>query len=393
MAARLAGALLAGLLAAAPLSAADPLPIRVAVLERRAEPAPVLSNLAPPPDDLGRAGALLGIEDNRTTGKFLKQDWQVETVAVEPGADFAAAARAVLAAGTPFLVLRAPAADILAAADLPEAQGALLFNTAAPEPALRGADCRANLLHTAVSTDMRTDALMQFLVLRKWTRLALLSGTAPESAAFEAALERSAAKFGQRIRGALRFDAAADLRRLAGQELPVRLQDLPEHDVLLLAEETADWGPLVPFNTWTPRPVAGSEGLVPRAWDPVIEAWGAAQFQNRFRETAGRGMQPEDYAAWAAVRVLGEAVTRAKSADPAAVRAYALSAKFGLAAYKGVKLTFRPWNGQLRQPVALVTSRALVATAPVEGFLHARTELDTLGEDEPESACRAFAKG
>ena len=33
---------------------------------------------------------------------------------------------------------------------------------------------------------------------------------------------------------------------------------------------------------------------------------------------------------------------------------------------------------------------ALVALAPLEGFLHQRSELDTLGLDEPESACRAF---
>ena len=53
-------------------------------------------------------------------------------------------------------------------------------------------------------------------------------------------------------------------------------------------------------------------------------------------------------------------------------------------------LSFRAWNGQLRQPVFLLWPGAVVATAPLEGFLHQRTEMDTLGLDQPESACKAM---
>jgi hypothetical protein len=41
----------------------------------------------------------------------------------------------------------------------------------------------------------------------------------------------------------------------------------------------------------------------------------------------------------------------------------------------------------LRQPIPLVHPRALVANAPLEGFLHPRSELDTLGFDRPETRC------
>jgi len=41
---------------------------------------------------------------------------------------------------------------------------------------------------------------------------------------------------------------------------------------------------------------------------------------------------------------------------------------------------FRPWNGQLRQPILLHTERAVIAVAPVEGFLHHRNTLDSLGK-------------
>ena len=97
-----------------------------------------------------------------------------------------------------------------------------------------------------------------------------------------------------------------------------------------------------------------------------------------------------DYAAWAAVRSIGEAVTRTNSGDMGKVREYMLSEKFQLAGFKGRKLTFRGWNGQLRQPIPLTHPRSVVALAPLEGFLHQRNELDTLGLDEPESRCAAF---
>ena len=38
-------------------------------------------------------------------------------------------------------------------------------------------------------------------------------------------------------------------------------QDLRDHDVLLVADEVGDFGRYVLYNTWQPRPVAGSEGL------------------------------------------------------------------------------------------------------------------------------------
>jgi ABC transporter substrate binding protein (PQQ-dependent alcohol dehydrogenase system) len=103
-------------------------------------------------------------------------------------------------------------------------------------------------------------------------------------------------------------------------------------------------------------------------------------------------MRPKDYAAWAAVRTLGEAVTRTGLADVADLRAYILSDQFELAGFKGRPMSYRPWNGQLRQPIPLVHPQAVVAVAPLEGFLHQFNELDTLGLDRPQSACRAFGE-
>ena len=220
----------------------------------------------------------------------------------------------------------------------------------------------------------------------------MISGSRAADVDFADALRRSAKKFNLRIRGEKVWAFDADMRRSAAQELPVFLQDLRDHDVLVVADETDDFARYVPYNSWIPRPVAGSEGLTPVGWSPVMEQWGAAQLQSRFEAAAGRDMSPKDYAAWVALRSIGEAAARTQACDPATLRAYMLSADFALDGFKGRPLSYRDWNGQLRQPIAVTAPRAVVAMAPLDGFLHPVSELDTLGLDRPETLCTAFTE-
>lgn len=366
------------------------LPVSIAYLRAEVDLPPVLSNLDPVPDDLGVAGAEVALKDNLTTGAFLGHAYRLDILSVPPGEDILPAARQALAASR-LLLLDGTAAQLLAVADLPEAEGALLFNVASGEASLRSDGCRANLLHTYPEDAARTDALMQVLVAKQWTDLVMVTGPKPDDQAYAAALRASAAKFGLSIAAEKEWTFDTDLRESTMGEVPRFTQDFPDHDVLLVADPTDDFGRYVLHNTWLPRPVAGTHGLHPEAWASVIEAWGAVQLQNRFEDHAGRTMRGRDYAAWTAIRAIGEAVTRKNTADPATLRAYMLSPDFQLDGFKGRGLSFRAWNGQLRQPVAVVNDRALVTLAPVEGFLHQRNEMDSLGLDAPESACAAFA--
>lgn len=350
---------------------------------------PTLSNLDPEPEDIGLAGALTGLDDNATTGRFLGHTYTIIDVILGEGDDPLTAA-ADLLAETPFMVVDAPAETLLAIADLPQAQDALLFNAAAGDVALRGADCRVNILHTLPSDAMRTDALAQIFVQRRWDDLVMIAGTHSKDLAYADALRASLTKFGLDLEAEKTWAFDADMRRAAAQEVPLFTQDFGDYDVLVIADETDDFGRYILYNTWQARPVAGSEGLTAVTWSSVIEQWGAAQLQNRFEEAHGRDMTSQDYAAWAAVRSLGEAVTRTNAADLATLRDYILSDDFELAGFKGRPLTYRDWNGQLRQPIAIAHPRALVAQAPLEGFLHQTNELDTLGLDRPESNCEAF---
>lgn len=351
--------------------------------------APTLSNLDPIPADNGLAGAQTGLQDNLTTGKFLGQTYTLNDNTVPKGADPLMAAKEMLAA-SPYLILNAPGHVMLSIADLPEARDAILFNAGSGDVDLRDNRCRANLLHSLPSDAMRTDALAQVFVQKRWRDLVMIAGTSPKDIAYAAAMRRSLTKFGLKLSGEKTWDADADMRRTAAQEIPLFTQDFDDYDAMILADELHDFGRYVLYNTWQARPVVGSEGLSALTWSPVIEQWGAAQLQSRFEDAHSRDMTSEDYAAWAAIRTLGEAVTRTDANDPATLRAYILSDDFELAGFKGRALTFRAWNGQLRQPIAIAHPRALVAQAPLEGFLHQTNELDSLGLDRPESNCEAF---
>jgi ABC transporter substrate binding protein (PQQ-dependent alcohol dehydrogenase system) len=368
--------------------AADDLAVPVVWLEVREKQPPALSNLDPTPEDDGLAGARLGLADNAAGGRFLGHAYRLEEIIVAPGDDPGPAMAQALATSS-LIVVKAPMAALLALADRPDAAGALIFNAGARDVALRRGDCRRNVLHTGPSRAMLTDALAQFLIRKRWTDWMLIAGVHPGDQAYAEAVRLSAAKFGARIRTDKTWAFDADMRRSAAAEVPLFTQGR-DVDVVVVADELEDWARYVLYNTWDPRPIVGTEGLSPRAWAPSVEQWGAAQLQSRFRKLAGRGMSGADYGAWAALRAIAEGVTRTNAADAPTLRAYLLSDAFEMGGFKGRKMSFRPWNGQLRQPIPLVHPRAVAAQAPIEGYLHRSNEMDTLGYDAAEADCPAF---
>ena len=368
------------------------------VRQLRPDRPPPLSLLDLPPKDDGLAGARLAIDDNNTTGRFMKQNFTLELIESEDPAELVTETKKRVEAGLGFIVTDLDAKPTLDLADALKGLDAVVFNVSAPDENIREEDCRANLKHTAPSRAMLSDALAQYLAWKRWGNWVLVSGTTPEDKAFADALRRSAQRFGMKIVEEREFKYDPGSRRSDGgfeqiqQQIPAFTQKLPAHDVLVVADEGELFGEYFPYRTWDAKPVVGTAGLFPTSWHPAIELWGGTQFQNRFKRLANRTMRPLDYNTWIAVRSIGEAATRKQSVDRKALIDYMLSPEFELAAFKGRKLTYRAWNGQLRQPLVLATGKMHVTVSPQPGFLHQFTELDTLGIDRPETKCRAYQK-
>jgi ABC transporter substrate binding protein (PQQ-dependent alcohol dehydrogenase system) len=343
--------------------------------------------------DLGLAGARLAITDNNTTGRFLNQQYELKEVLVPAGGDLAGAVKSLIAGGTTLIVADLPAKRLLEVADLPEAKGAVILNTGAQDDSLRIQDCRANVFHVIPSRAMKADALAQYLTFKRWQRWVLVSGTGEGDKAFAEAMRRAAKRFGDKIVDERSFTYTAGSRRTdtGQQQIQKQMIDLtqrlPDYDIMIVADESQVFGDYLPYRTWDPRLVAGTQGLVPTAWHRSTEQWGGTQLQHRFTAAAKRWMYERDYTAWAGVRSFGEAVTRIAKTDPEAIRAFLLSDQFQLGAFKGVGLSFRHWDQQLRQPILLSSPLMLVSVSPQDGFLHPGTNLDTLGYDAPETKC------
>jgi ABC transporter substrate binding protein (PQQ-dependent alcohol dehydrogenase system) len=345
-----------------------------------------------PPTDTGLRGAELAIADTNTTGRFTGQTYTLHVLADRDPAVLRRGFAQALAAGARFFVTDLPAALLVELADTPAAKDAILLDATTADDRLRGADCRANTLHILPSRAMLADALMQYLVSKSWTRIMLLTGRDPQDALYAEAIRHAAEKFQVTLKAdrPWSFNPAAqqaDTGHYQVNDEVAKATQGVSYDVLVVADEADHFGDALAYRTDTPRPVAGTQGLVPAAWAHAMDEYASTQLQLRFQRLAGRWMTPRDYGGWLAIRALGEAATRVASADPARVIAYLRGAAFTVSGYKGPELSFRAWDGQLRQPVLLADDRSLVSISPQAGFLHQVNELDSLGYDAPESPC------
>jgi ABC transporter substrate binding protein (PQQ-dependent alcohol dehydrogenase system) len=355
-----------------------------------AKPLPPLYDPEAVPRDEGVKGAALAISENNTTGAFTGQSFELTEALVAPGESPVEAARKLADKGLRLFIADLPAAELIQLADALRPSGALVFNASAPDDRLRGPDCRANLFHIAPSRAMLTDGLAQFLLVRRWPRTLLVVGPGEADAAYAAAFRASARKFGLKIVAEKPW-TYGPLARARGDNITeaeaLNFARGGDYDVIVVADEAADFGDFILYRTADPKLVMGTQGLVTTSWSPVHIAWGAEQLQSRFQRFAGRVMRPVDYQAWMAARAIGDAAQNQKSADPAGVRAFLDGPDFNLANYKGSPGSFRPWDQQLRQVLLYAQPKSIVGVAPQPGFLHQRSVLDTLGADLPETSC------
>ncbi|MCP3668937.1 MAG: ABC transporter substrate-binding protein [Gammaproteobacteria bacterium] len=347
---------------------------------------PVLSNMEEIPLDKGLAGARLAIVDANTTGRFLNQHYTLKEMVFDANTSPDIVVDVIRNTSISFVILDLPS-KTLEAVIRAGITDRLMFNVGSSDNHFRDALCQSNLLHTLPSRAMITDALTQYLVKKRWVDWFIIEGSKSVDRLYSESLLKSAKKFGAKIVEHRTWDGGRDARRTAQAEVP-RLTQSVDYDVLMVADEWGDFGEYLMYRTWDPRPVAGTQGLYASGWYWTVEQWGAAQLQRRFTRLSTRRMGARDYAAWAAMRSISEAAMRTNSLDYAKISNYIQSDQFELAAYKGRKLSYRSWSGQLRQPIPVTSARSLVSQSPQEGYLHRVSELDTLGFDKSEVRCQ-----
>jgi ABC transporter substrate binding protein (PQQ-dependent alcohol dehydrogenase system) len=365
-----------------------PLSINITYLKLHKQQAPALSNILKMASDSGYQGAKLAIEDSNTTGKFLQQHFSLTSYELSKQQNLLTRLKEEYSNGKSIFIIDAPAKALNEINSWAQNKDILLFNISEFSDVLRESQCLNTILHTAPSNAMKSDALAQWLLYRRLNKVLLVRGKTITDIALANSFKRSAKRYGLKIISEKEWSFNTDLRRSAQQEVPLFTQTSKEYDVVYVADHTKDFAEYIPFNTYLPRPVVGSAGLEALSWHTVIEQWGAAQLQTRFDKLTNRQMNEIDFNGYLAVRTVAQAVHKTNSTSVTELVNYIKSPEFKLAAYKGRKLSFRSWNGQLRMPMALVQPHGLVSQSPQAGILHPITELDTLGFDQKESRCK-----
>jgi ABC transporter substrate binding protein (PQQ-dependent alcohol dehydrogenase system) len=267
----------------------------------------------------------------------------------------------------------------------------LLFNATAPDDELRGPGCHRQVFHVFPSQRMYADAVAQLLAARRWNRLLVLQGPEAGDKQLGEAFSQAARKFGLKVAATRPFKLSNDPRERDLGNIALLTANL-EYDAVAVMDADGEFAREVPYRTVLPRPVVGANGVTAQAWHPHFERYGAPQLVKRFSRAAKRPMSSWDWSTWMAVKTISHAMTARPEAGPREMRALLRSPQMILDGFKGVRLNFRPWDQQLRQPVFLSYGDGIAGLAPFEGFLHQRDTLDTLGFDEPESACKAMEK-
>jgi ABC transporter substrate binding protein (PQQ-dependent alcohol dehydrogenase system) len=290
-------------------------------------------------------------------------------------------------AGAGGAVLDLPAAWIAVAAS---ATGLPVLNAGESADAPRQQGCRPNLFHTLPTERMRADAIAQALLARRWTRVLLLHGGSTGDATRLAQTQAALKRYGIKVMALKPFKRSGDPRErdLANPLLLTGPGVGGEYDAVWVVDGDGEFARSLPYRTALPRPVVGDAGLVAEAWAPRFDRYGAPQLERRFQRAAGRPMTSFDWAAYVAAKALLQAALERPAAPGAAQMLKALGhAGFTLDGFKGVRLSFRAWDRQLRQPLLLTDGVAVIGSAPVEGVMHPKNVLDTLGTDAAESAC------
>ncbi len=110
-------------------------------------------------------------------------------------------------------------------------------------------------------------------------------------------------------------------------------------------------------------------------WSPELERHGAGRLNDRYRMRFNESMSAASWASWMAVKIAWYSHTTPREGEPGETAAHLVSERARFDGHKGVALSFRPWDHQLRQPL-------YIARHGVDGTLRIEAEVPTLAPAE-----------
>jgi len=126
-------------------------------------------------------------------------------------------------------------------------------------------------------------------------------------------------------------------------------------------------------------------------WSSQLEKYGATQLNDRFASANRTAMSAASWAGWIAVKIAWESFLRTPSGDAAGIARHMSKETTQFDGHKGVPLSFRKWDHQLRQPLYSLSrdSEKVTAEVPDVGRLSGdlRDLFDSIGDGVGDSAC------
>lgn len=336
---------------------------------------------------LGRpvSGAETALKEVKYHGAELGLKFKLQEAEARKEADLQAKLDQLMQDGAQFILADLPASTLKPLAQANRDKPIALMNVSSADNELRSKACQPNLYHLLPSHAMQTDTIAQYLVSRKWAKILHLKGKSEADQRVAASFERSAKRFGLKIKETRDFILSNDPRERDKNN--VNLLTRGNFDAIFVSDTKGEFARNVPYQTMKPTLVFGAAGLTASAWHWSWERHGAPQLNKRFEKKAKRAMAAPDWAAWIGVKAIAGAVQDTKSTDFNTLIKHITNPDTVLDSFKGHAANFRTWNRQLRQPMLLHTDTWVVERAPLKGFLHQKNNLDTLGLDERESGC------
>jgi ABC transporter substrate binding protein (PQQ-dependent alcohol dehydrogenase system) len=264
--------------------------------------------------------------------------------------------------------------ETLALSAWAEARGIPLLNVGEPSDRLRGDACHATTFHVVPSAAMYIDALAGWYVRSAFRNWHLVIADDDEGSSLAARTEWALANrhFGVRVVGRTRLAAGAEVAsvvtaiRRSNADLVVLLVSGEEQLRVLAALEGANATLHVAGfphpETQTRDFFLASRAVAPTlganfralAFEATLDAYGAREINARYRLRWAEPMDPGAWAVYVGVKMLYEAVTFGGAAEPERVIAFLNAPTSVFDLWKGIGVTFRTWDRQLRQSLYLV---------------------------------------